>query len=69
MDIYEKINSRQEANMNIIEAIKETAEAHPELRFIQLLWALGIINRDGQGNILDKFYEESVDTLSKLQKY
>lgn len=39
----------------------EDVEAHPQLRFIQLLWAIGW-NASGE----DRFYEESTETLQKL---
>lgn len=45
--------SRLEENKQIVEKISKIVNACPQLRFIQLLWALGIV--DGQ----DRFYEES----------
>ena len=54
---------RLEANRNILVRLEEFIEKNPDLRFIQALWAVGIIERDQ-----DKFYEESVDTERKLDK-
>lgn len=48
--------SRLENNIEILKKIESVVNNCPELRFIQILWALGII--DGQ----DRFNEESVDT-------
>lgn len=45
--------SRLEENKKIVEKISQIVDVCPQLRFIQLLWALGIV--DGQ----DRFYEES----------
>lgn len=45
--------SRLEENKQIVEKISKIVDACPQLRFIQLLWALGIV--DGH----DRFYEES----------
>lgn len=45
--------SRLEENKQIVEKISKIVDVCPQLRFIQLLWALGIV--DGQ----DRFYEES----------
>lgn len=54
-------NSRQEYNYEILKVLKENIEKYPDYRFIQLLWALNII--DGS----DKFYEESKETLSYIK--
>lgn len=51
---------RLEYNRKILEVIKDQVEAHPDYRFIQLLWALSIV--DGQ----DNFYEESKATYDYL---
>lgn len=38
------------------------------MRFVQLLWALNIINIDNNGFIEDRFYEESDKTLEFIKK-
>lgn len=48
--------NRQEYNRKIVSQISEMVEKCPDLRFIQILWALGIINHE------DRFYEESNET-------
>lgn len=53
------MSNRQEYNRKIASQISEMIEKCPDLRFIQILWALGIINHE------DRFYEES-DETSKI---
>lgn len=52
--------TRQEINREIIKQISEFNEEHPDLRFDQILWILGIEN--GQ----DNFYRESQATLDDV---
>ena len=60
-------NDRQEYNLKILAKIKEYILKNPELRFIQILWALKIINREeGTFNIEDRFHEEPNKTFYKL---
>lgn len=71
MTISEMIANRQKANLAILEKIKETIDSYPELRFGQILAALGIIEyyHDKICDVcipIDIFHEESVITLSKL---
>lgn len=54
----DKIKSRYQYNCAIIFKLSQLVEKYPELRFIQLLQAIGIVDADGR----DRFYEESVDT-------
>lgn len=65
---WEKKRLRQESNLSILDEINEAIVKYPDMRFIQILWSLGIINRTSTGYIEDKFYEESVDTLDKLRR-
>lgn len=58
--------TRYEANKKIIKILSATAENNPDLRFIQILWQLGIINLYNGWLIEDRFYEESEQTLKKL---
>ena len=57
---------RKEANQKLLEILKETLENNPELRFIQALWALNLIDVHSMGNIVDRFYEESSTTLERI---
>ena len=38
---------------------------HPEMRFHQLLWAAGLMERRDD-KVVDKFYEESEDTWKQM---
>lgn len=51
-----KMKNRQAYNRKIVSLISDMVEKCPDMRFIQLLWALGIVNRE------DRFYEESEET-------
>lgn len=55
------INSRHASNVAIIKKLRKVIDMYPELRFVQLLYAVGIL--DGQ----DLFYEESAKTLKKIK--
>lgn len=59
--------NRQKANREIVKRITEVIEKHPEQRFIQILWGLGVITSDINGEILDRFYEEPWITLTRLE--
>ena len=52
--------SKKEYNLMILHAIEQRIQEYPELRFIQLLWTLGICSAE------DRFYEESEATLKKV---
>jgi hypothetical protein len=67
MDVQEKIKNRQKANKAIVELLSVAADIFPDYRFHQLLWNVGLIDRDREGYIADKFYEESIYTLDKLK--
>lgn len=65
--------NRIEANQKLLEILKETLCKNPELRFIQALWALRIIDFesiDGRTHEIivpvDRFYEEPFDTLKRI---
>ena len=55
--------SKQETNLKIYEILGDFILTYPELRFIQLLWIMGIVNKE------DRFYEPSEVTLEKVRKY
>lgn len=61
-----RVSSRQDYNLEIVSRLEEffTSDENKDLRFIQGLWALGIVNAEGE----DKFYEESIKTLAKVEK-
>ena len=63
-----KVEDRQVYNLKIVKKLEEYIEKNPQMRFIQALWALGIITRDGNLNIEDKFYEEPDETYKKVMK-
>lgn len=54
-------NTRYDYNKKILNILSEKIEQCPEMRFIQMLWALGI--DDGQ----DNFYQESKETYEKVK--
>lgn len=56
---------RIDVNRKILEIIADKVEKYPDYRFIQLLWAMDLINAEN-GNIEDRFYEESDVTLNKI---
>ena len=62
--------NRQEANLKLLEILRKTLEKNPDLRFIQALWALKIIDIDSMdnisGQIVDRFYEEPFETLKRI---
>ena len=60
-------NKRQEYNLKIINKLQDYIMQHPEFRFHQALWAAGIITRDSNMNIIDKFYEEPEETYNTLK--
>lgn len=53
---------RAKYNKECLEHLSRYLEAHPELRFIQALWALNIVDRE------DRFYEEPWVTVEKIKK-
>ena len=62
------IENRLENNRKILDKICEYINRYPDRRFIQVLWNLGIIDRDEEGNVIDRFYEEPNKTLLRLRK-
>lgn len=65
--------NRIEANKELLEILRETLCKNPELRFIQALWNLKIIDKEPSWNPgevnppIDRFYEESVRTLERVE--
>ena len=58
--------NRIEANIKLLEILKETLCKNPNLRFIQALWALKIIDYNDKGAVIDRFYEEPSKTLERI---
>ena len=56
---------RYSANKKILDIIAKSIDENRDMRFIQILWALGIINSKND-IIEDRFYEESEETLKKI---
>ena len=61
-------NDNKEDNLKILEKLKEYFEQHPEIRFIQGLWNVNIIQKSNDGKIADTFYEPSKITLSIVEE-
>ena len=67
--------NRIEANIKLLEILKETLCKNPNLRFIQALWALKLLDTEEvydkdkdiyQRQIVDRFYEEPSKTLERI---
>ena len=54
--------NRYKNNLEILKRLDTFLHEYPEMRFIQALWALNIVDNS------DRFYEESSDTLKKMRK-
>ncbi len=55
------MKERKEYNIECLKELTDFIKVHPELRFIQALWALNIVDNE------DRFYEESSVTLEKIR--
>ena len=55
-----KIENRQSANRELVKVLSEYIEKYPQQRFGQILVNYGFVTKE------DPFYEESVDTLEKV---
>lgn len=60
--------NRQKNNLLLLNKLKEVILKFPELRFIQVLFIMNIIDKDKNDNIIDRFYEEPNDTLNRCIK-
>lgn len=65
MNFEEIVKLRQLYNKMIIEKLSKYIEANEDIRFIQALQNLGIVDKDGA----DRFYEESLDTWKIVEKH
>lgn len=76
MDVKKKIELRQASNRNILAAISAMVETYPDLRFHQILQNIDCVilkevKSGGHSVSLtcpDLFYEESVDTLNRINE-
>lgn len=79
MDVKKKIELRQASNRNILAAISAMVETYPDLRFHQILQNIDCVIlkevKSGGANpkpasltCPDLFYEESVDTLDRINE-
>lgn len=68
--IEQKITLREKCNFLLDNVINLNLSLYPELRYIQNLWALGIIDAryvQNDGNfIIDRFSEEPYDTIVRI---
>lgn len=63
------VKERQLNNLRIVQKLYDYVLDNPDLRFIQALWALGIINRKKDSfELEDRFYEEPEETLRKIKE-
>ena len=71
MDILEKVNLRKRCNNLLDYIVRLHSLLHPELRYIQSLWVLGIIDTrwdpsDTGQLLVDRFSEEPYDTIVRI---
>ena len=67
--IKKNINERQKANLQILNKLHDYFLAYTDIRFGQALANLNIIEYDRTKltpEVIDPFFEESVDTLEKV---
>ena len=68
-DITKKIEKRQSSNLQILNKLHDYFLEFPDIRFGQALANLNIIEYDKSKltpEVIDPFFEESVDTLEKV---
>ena len=60
-------SKRLEANRKLVKTLSELVENYPDWRFGQILFNAGYVDRKRNSlDILDPFYEESKDTLTRV---
>lgn len=68
--IEQKVALREECNFLLDNVVNLNLSLYPELRYIQNLWALGIIDTryvQNEGNfVIDRFSEEPYDTVVRI---
>lgn len=62
MKVQDKIKVRHEYNDKILSALKKYIDRNRDIRLIQALQNLGVIDADGT----DRFYEEPYDTYQLM---
>ena len=70
-NIKKKIEKRQSSNLQILNKLHDYFLSFPDIRFGQALANLNIIEYDKSKltpEVIDPFFEESVDTLEKVNK-
>lgn len=58
--------NRKEENEKLLKILKDYLEANPDIRFIQALWNLKLIDSKIGEGIIDRFYEEPGETLKRI---
>ena len=53
-------NERKENNLKILKKLESYLNEYPDIRFIQALWSLHIVDE------LDRFYEEPSITIKRM---
>ena len=70
MEVKEKIALRRKCNFILGNVVNLNLSLYPELRYIQNLWVLGIIDTryvQNDGNfVIDRFSEEPYDTVVRI---
>lgn len=64
----EKIKRRNDDNRFLRHLVELHQTVFPELRYIQSLWSLGIIDKQ-ESEVADRFYEEPYDTIIRIMPY
>lgn len=57
---------RQECNSILDNVLHLSISIAPELRYIQNLWAMSIVDSDKNAHVIDRFYEEPYDTIVRI---
>ena len=63
----QKVNSRQRDNKAIVDILDNFLKSHPDIRFGQALYILGILKQDANGNTIDIFNDEPTDILKRIK--
>lgn len=70
MEIKEKIKLRRKCNFLLENVISLSLSLNPELRYIQNLWVLNVIDtkyiQNESLHVLDRFNEEPYDTIIRI---
>lgn len=58
---------RKKYNEKLLKKLEEYLSENPEIRFIQALWNLGIIDK-ANDVFVDRYYEEPIKTYKRIRK-